>query len=72
MWLRRPRGFEFGELPAPIRDQIRSIVRDEMTLMIDSRDGELEDLSERIDFAERMLLQARLPGTKPQQEPTPV
>jgi hypothetical protein len=72
MWLRRPRGVEAAELPDRTRDEIRSIVREEMALMLDARDGELEDLSERIDFAERLLLQARLPGVELQREPTPV
>ena len=72
MWLRRPHGLDSAELPDQVRVEIRSIVRDEMALMLESRDGELEDLSERIDFAERLLLQARLPGVESEREPTPV
>jgi len=72
MWLRRPNGAEMVELPDQFRDQIRSIVRDEMASMLESRDAELEELSERVDFAERLLVRARLPEGQPAPEPTPV
>ena len=72
MWLRRPRGAETAELSDEARAQIRSIVMDEVSAMLDSRDGELEDLSERIDFAERLLVRARLPDGQLEREPTPV
>ncbi len=72
MWLRRPRGVDMVELPNQVRDQVRSIVRDEMAAIVDSRDGELEDLSERIDFAERLLIKVRSPEGQPEREPTPV
>ena len=72
MWLRRPRGVAEVQLPDQIDDDIRSIVRDEIAAIMDSRDGELVDLSERIDFAERLLLQSRLPDEQLSREPTPV
>lgn len=72
MWLRTPRDAEMVEVPDWLRDEIRTIVRDEVGSMVESRDGELEDLSERIDFAERLLIQARLPEGELEREPTPV
>ena len=71
MWLRRPRG-EMEELKDETRDQVRLIVRDEMAAMLEARDGELEELSERIDFAERILIRARALEGHLEREPTPV
>jgi hypothetical protein len=72
MWPRRPGEEEMVEMPDRLREQIRLTVRDEIDSMLESRDGELEDLSERIDFAERLLIQARLPEGEREREPTPV
>jgi hypothetical protein len=71
MWLRRPQGAK-AELSDQLREQMRAIVRDEIAVMMEERDGELEDLCERIDFAERFLVRARLPERDPERVPTPV
>jgi hypothetical protein len=42
------------------REELRASVQDEVAHALEERDRELEELNERLDFAERLLTQARL------------
>lgn len=72
MWLRRPGVVDSDKLTQSQRDKIRDAVRDEVAELLAGRDGELDDLSERIDFAERLLIRARASEGHLEREPTPV
>ena len=44
-----------------LREEVRATVQDEVAHALEQRDRELEEIHERLEFAERMLTQARLP-----------
>ena len=44
-----------------LRDEVRTTVQDEVAHAMEQRDRELEEVHERLEFAERLLTQARLP-----------
>jgi len=72
MWLRRPTALDAATLTEKQRDLIRDTVREEVAELLAARDRELDDLFERIDFAERMLIRARSPENVLERETTPV
>ncbi len=72
MWLRRPSVVDSKELTAAQREQIYEAVQEDVAELLAARDGELEDLCERIDFAERLLIRARAPEDVLEREATPV
>ncbi|MFC1640410.1 hypothetical protein ACFL3B_06575, partial [Gemmatimonadota bacterium] len=53
MWLRRPTVLDSASLTERQRELIRDTAREEVAELLAVRDGELDDLFERIDFAER-------------------
>jgi len=62
MWLRR---LPHGDTAA-IREELRQSIREEVDSALEARDREIDELNERLDFAERLLAQSRLPkGTEP-------
>ena len=72
MWLRRPTVLGSASLTEAQRDLIRDTIREEVADLLAARDGELDDLVERIDFAERLLIRARAPEDLLEREATPV
>jgi hypothetical protein len=72
MWTRRLPGLNPKELADSIRKELQQDIRDEVARALESRDVELEELHERLDFAERLLAQGK-PSTSPEQrDATPV
>ncbi len=61
MWVGQHRGPDLNELTETVREQLREDVRDEVERAFDARQSDIDDLHDRLDFAERMLSQARLP-----------
>ena len=72
MWLRRPTVLDSARLSEKQRELIRDTVREEVAELLAVRDGELDDLFERIEFAERLLIRARAPEDVLERETTPV
>ncbi len=64
MWIKHQGVKDPSQLAASIREQLMGEVRDEIDRALDARQGEIDELYERLDFAERMLSQARLPKGK--------
>ena len=72
MWTRRLPGSDPKELAESIRQELQQDIRDEVAKALESRDVELEELHERLDFTERLLAQGK-PSTSPEQrDATPV
>ena len=61
MWANRIRRSDSAQLADEIHNRLREEIREEITLTLERRETELEELHERIDFAERMLSQGQLP-----------
>lgn len=53
MWLKHQ------AMPEELRRQVDEAVRDQVAAALEERDRELEELNERLDFAERLLAQKR-------------
>ena len=60
MWVSRNRGLNANEM-ADLREQLREDVRDEVSLALEGHATDVEELHERIDFAERLLTQGQPP-----------
>jgi hypothetical protein len=72
MWTRRLPGSDPKELAKSLREELRQDIRDEVARALESRDVELEELHERLDFTERLLTQGK-PATNPEpRDATPV
>jgi hypothetical protein len=61
MWVNRIRRSDSARLTDEICDRLREEFREEITLALERRETELDELHERVDFAERMLSQGKLP-----------
>jgi hypothetical protein len=61
IWADRIRRSASAQLGDEIYDRLREEIREEITLALERRETELEELHERVDFAERMLSHGRLP-----------
>ena len=61
IWARRPRSLTEEEM-ADVRRRLRDDIREEVTQAFSDRDVEIEDLHERLEFAERVLAQGRALG----------
>ncbi len=72
MWSRRLPGSDPKELAKSIREELREDIRDEVARALESRDIELEELHERLDFTERLLAQGKTPTASEQRDTTPV
>lgn len=72
MWVNKKSGPDPAELTEIISRQVREDLRDEIARAIEAREADMEELHERLDFAERLLTQARLPRGKEQESETPV
>jgi hypothetical protein len=59
MWVNRIAKPDPDKLADAISRKLREDVREEITRAMESRDAELEELQERVDFAERLLTQGR-------------
>lgn len=59
MWVRRTPKSDPDELAEAISRRLRSDIREEVDRALDARDAEMEELQERVDFAERMLTRGR-------------
>lgn len=69
MWLKH-QSSALESLPDDVRRHIDDAVRDQVTAALQERDRDVEDLHERLDFAERLLAQSRrLPDAS--EHPTP-
>ena len=62
IWANQSRGISLSESVDSLREQWREDIRDEIESAFDARQSEIDDLHGRLDFAERMLSQARLPA----------
>ena len=61
IWASQARGRDPEELVDSVRERLRDDVRDEIARALESRQSEIDELHERLDFTERMLSQTRLP-----------
>ena len=61
IWVNRIPQQDTEKLVETLREELRGSVQDEVAHALEGRERELEDLHERLDFAERLLTQARLP-----------
>lgn len=61
IWVSQKRGPDVNELVDVVREQLREDVRDEIDRALEARQSEIDELHDRLEFAERMLSQARLP-----------
>jgi predicted negative regulator of RcsB-dependent stress response len=69
MWVHRLPQSDSSELAASLERRLKESVQEEVARALEDRDKEVEELHERLDFAERLLTQARLKsGTE--EEPT--
>jgi hypothetical protein len=68
MWTRRVRSPNTQELADLVTQQLRQEIRDAVARALEDRESELEELHERVDFAERLLAQ-RPPGGAAQATP---
>lgn len=59
MWVSRIGKPSPDELADAISQRLRDDIREEINLALAARDAELEDLQERVDFAERLLARGR-------------
>ncbi len=59
MWVNRIGKSNPDELADAISRRLRDDIREEINLAMEARDAELEDLQERVDFAERLLARGR-------------
>ncbi len=59
MWVRRIPKSDPDELADAISRRLRSDIREEVDRALEARDAEMEELQERVDFAERMLTRGR-------------
>ena len=55
-----------------LREEVRATVQDEVAQPLEQRDRELEEVHERLEFAERLLTQARLPKNTEENTPPEV
>ena len=62
IWVRRVRGADAEEIAELVSRQLRGEIRDEVSRALEDRQGEVDELHERLDFAERMLTQGRPAG----------
>lgn len=72
MWVNKKSGPDPTELADLISRQLREDIRDEVARAFESREAEMEELHERLDFAERLLSQTRSPRALGQHKNTPV
>lgn len=61
MWVNQKRGTDVDELVDAVRERLSEDVRDEIDRALEARQSEIDDLHDRLEFAERMLSRARLP-----------
>jgi DNA-binding cell septation regulator SpoVG len=61
MWIKRMPQQDPQNLAESLRQELRESVQDEVAKALEARDRELEEVHERLEFAERLLTQARLP-----------
>jgi uncharacterized Zn finger protein len=69
MWVSRFPKPDLDELAEAISERLRQEIREEVSGALESRAAELEELHERVDFAERLLTKGQLREVK---ESTPV
>lgn len=61
MWIKGESQKNPETLLESVREEIRASVQEEVSRALEERDRELDEVHERLDFAERLLTQARLP-----------
>ena len=59
IWTRRLPGVNTGEIAEAVSRQLKDEIRDEVARALDDRQGDIDELHERLDFAERLLTQGR-------------
>ncbi len=59
MWVGRTAKSDPDELAEAISRRLRSDIKEEVDRALEARDAEIEELQERVDFAERMLTRGR-------------
>jgi Mg2+ and Co2+ transporter CorA len=62
IWVRRVRGGDAEEIAELVSRQLREEIRDEVARALEDRQSEVDELHERLDFAERILTQGRSEG----------
>ena len=64
IWARRGGGANVEEIAEAVGRQLKNEIRDEVARALDDRQGEIDELHERLDFAERLLTRGRSSGAE--------